>query len=131
MNVNKVYDSEVESNLRKVDVLLNSFKISYEHGDPDGAAASLYYACFHAVSALFVKIGKPIRTHKGLNIEFGKFLRENNLSENHVSIFSKLATVRELAHYNLQKDVDVPTLESLVKPAYELIELIKTLCIEK
>ena len=127
-NVQEILNSEASANFVKSAKLLRTFKICYEHGDLDGAAYGIYYACYHAVMAFFVKSGKTdIKTHKGLNIELGKLLRERRLPINHLSTFSKLANLREVASYHTGRDVEQDSLEDLVKPAYALIELMKTL----
>ena len=37
------------------------------------AANRIYYACFHAMTALLVNDGHPVSTHLGMKISFGKY----------------------------------------------------------
>ena len=38
----------------------------------NSAANRLYYALFHAITALFVSDGIPVHSHSGMKIRFGK-----------------------------------------------------------
>ena len=122
--------AEREAHLNKANVLIRSFKISYENGDPDGASGSLYYACYHAVKAYFVKCGQDIRRHQKLRTELDSLLKKKNLDKELGINFSRLETLRNQHHYDAIKTVDGKTLEGLVKPAFDLIELMKKLCEE-
>jgi uncharacterized protein (UPF0332 family) len=125
MNLKKVFDAEMEANFDKVTQLLAAFKRNYDAGDPDTAAGRLYYACYHAVKARLLAHGQDPRTHQGVRSELDKFLKEQNLDIELGKNFSRLETLRNMADYNIHKQVDGKTMEDMVKPAYDLIELMK------
>ena len=66
----------------------------------DLVANRLYYSIFHIVTALFLKDGIQVHTHKGTSSQFGrhyvlsgKFTREDGI------LYSRLQTMREKADY--------------------------------
>ena len=127
MNLKEIRDAESEANFNKVETLLTAFKRNYDAGDSDTASGRLYYACYHAVKACLLAHGKDPRTHQGIRSDLDKLLKEKNLNQELGTNFSRLETLRNMADYNLHKQVDGNTLEDMVKPAYELIELMKFL----
>ncbi|MBO7367513.1 MAG: HEPN domain-containing protein [Paludibacteraceae bacterium] len=64
-------------------------------------AGRLYYAAFHAVSALLVNDGHSVGTHQGAVVQLHKFyVKEGPLSREDGSFYSQLQTLREKSDYN-------------------------------
>lgn len=64
-------------------------------------AGRLYYAAFHAVSALLVSDGHSVGTHQGAVVQLHKFyVKEGSLSREDGSFYSQLQTLREKSDYN-------------------------------
>ena len=62
----------------------------------------IYYACFHAVTALLVKDGHPVGTHLGAKMNLGKYyVKEGLLAPQLGRLFSQLASLREKADYDV------------------------------
>ena len=65
-------------------------------------ANRLYYAVFYAVSALFVKDGCPIKSHRGAKALLGKqYVVTGKIDKESSRIFSQLETLRDKADYNI------------------------------
>lgn len=66
------------------------------------AANRLYYALFHACTALFVSDGIAVSTHKGLKSKIGQYYVLTGKLDNKYSLFlSQMETLREKADYNI------------------------------
>ena len=62
----------------------------------DVVANRLYYSIFHAVSALLIKDGHNVSTHKGTLVMFGQNYIKKGIFPNDASkLFIKLQTMRE------------------------------------
>lgn len=94
------------------------------------AANRYYYACFHAIHALFVKEGLFPKSHEGMNTLFGlHFIKTHIFDTKYGAFVTRLEDLREKADYNVLFEVsktDVDDMQPLVK---ELIqEIQKYLC---
>lgn len=66
------------------------------------AANRIYYSMFHAVTALFVKDGRKIGSHRGCNAALGKYyVLEGKLSVSDGRFFSQMETLRDKADYDV------------------------------
>ena len=64
-------------------------------------AGRLYYAAFHAVSALLVSEGHYVGTHQGAMVQFHKFfVKTGMLTKEEGALYSQLQTLREKSDYN-------------------------------
>jgi hypothetical protein len=64
-------------------------------------AGRLYYAAFHAVSALLVSEGHAVGTHQGAVVQLHQFyVKTGLLSKEYGSFYSQLQTLREKSDYN-------------------------------
>ena len=67
----------------------------------DNIANRLYYADFHAVSALLINDGHPVGTHQGAVVMLHQhFVKTGVLSKEDGAFYSQLQTMREKADYN-------------------------------
>lgn len=81
---------------------------------PDWATAAnrLYYCAFYALSALFLKDGNPINSHRGAkSVLYLKYVSTGKLDNSVSSLFSKLQTLRDKADYDIifeatEKDIN-------------------------
>lgn len=97
----------------------------------DMAANRYYYACFHAVQALFVHNGLAARRHTGMLTQFGlHFIRTGIIEDRLGGFLTRMEQLREKGDYNCVFTVDEFELQTIVGPAHELtdkiIQLIKT-----
>ena len=61
----------------------------------------MYYACFHAVSALLIKNGIEVKSHMGIRQAFGlHFVKAGKVSLDYGRIFSRIYDKRQSSDYD-------------------------------
>lgn len=83
----------------------------------DTIANRLYYAVFHAVSALLIHDGHQVKSHKGVVQVFGlNYIVTRVFSLEEGKLYSRLQTLREEGDYNcyIQADADIAL---MIEPA--------------
>lgn len=66
------------------------------------AANRIYYAVFHAVTAMFVYDGHPVGTHRGAKAVLGQhYVLTGKITTESAKLFAQLETLREKADYNI------------------------------
>jgi uncharacterized protein (UPF0332 family) len=92
----------------------------------------LYYACFYAISALFVQNNIKTQTHSGVRQMFGKhFIQTGVISKELGKYYSTLFEKRITSDYDDFIDIDKETVEGLLEPATLLIEAIEKIILHK
>lgn len=85
----------------------------------NASANRLYYALFHALTALFVNDGVPVGSHNGAKIRFGKEYVLTGLATNEEGkLFSQMETMRERADY----DATFTASEQLIHERFSAVE---------
>lgn len=91
----------------------------------DVVANRLYYATFHAVSALLVHDGHKVGTHKGAVLQFGLHYVQNGIfTKEEARFYSQLQSFREKADYNVTWTSSKDDLMPLMPIAKGLIDKI-------
>ncbi len=91
----------------------------------NGAANRLYYAVFHAISALLIHDGHQVSTHQGSHALFGlHYIKTEKLPAEFGRLYSQLQTMREESDYNCIYDVTPDELTEKIEPAKRLIDAI-------
>jgi uncharacterized protein (UPF0332 family) len=94
-------------------------------------ANRLYYALFHAVSALLIKDGRQVGSHKGAAIRFHQFyVKTGVFSEEEGSFYSQMETLREQSDYNCFFNISESDIKARIEPTRQFIEKIKGLVSE-
>lgn len=96
------------------------------------AANRLYYALFHAVSALLLCDRQEVGTHRGAVGKFSLFYVKTGIftpEEGHM--YGRLQQLRESGDYNCAIDVEKEDVEPFIEPTRALIEKIKKYIAEK
>ena len=66
------------------------------------AANRLYYALFHAITALFVQDGHKVGTHRGTKAAIGEhYVLTGKMSPEHGRLFAQLSSLRDKADYDV------------------------------
>lgn len=92
----------------------------------DNIANRLYYALFHAVSALLIFDKHNVSTHKGSIVLFGQFyIKTGVFNINEGRLFLQLQTIREKSDYNCAYQTSEDEIKPLIYPTIELIKRIK------
>lgn len=90
----------------------------------DLAANRYYYACFHAVQALFIAKGVNAHTHAGINTQFSlHFVKTGVVDISYGSFLARMFQLRQKADYNCAYEVS----ESEVQEIVELTHNFKTI----
>lgn len=96
-------------------------------GDFYTASNRYYYACFHAIHALFVVNELYTRSHEGMNVLFSlHFVKTGIFEPKYGSLAARIEQLRDKADYNVLFDVSEEDLQSMHPLIYELIEQIKS-----
>lgn len=97
-----------------------------------GAASRLYYAVFHAVSALLIHDGHSVKSHKGAAIVFNQhYVKTSRVPFEYGALFSRLEDLREEGDYNCHYKVSSDELQSSLNPAKEMINTIVSMVKKK
>ena len=112
----------------KVEQTIEEVRVAMAGESWSMAANRIYYACFHAITALLVKDGHPVGTHLGAKINFGKYYVQQGLaSPEQGRLFSQLASLREKSDYDIYFKATKEDVQKYYPEAMALIEHIKTL----
>ncbi len=89
------------------------------------SANRLYYACFHAVSALLLSKDITSKTHSGTRQMFGlNFIKTGLLDEKYGELYTTLFHMRQSADYEDAIDYEEHDILPLTQPVEELISAI-------
>ena len=92
----------------------------------DVVANRIYYAAFHAVSALLIHDHIEVRSHKGAGLMFGqKYVLPGTFPPEDGRLYAKLQDLREKSDYNLVYQSDESEMAPLMAMTKELINRIK------
>ena len=98
----------------------------------DLAANRYYYACFHAVQALFIHNGLASKRHAGMLSQFGLYFIKTGIIEDRLGGFlTRMEQLRNKGDYNCVFAVNKEELFTIVEPANELVKVITKLIREK
>ena len=96
-----------------------------ELGYWDMVANRLYYAIFHAVTALLINDGHKVGTHKGVVLLFGQYyIKTGIFSITEGRLYSQLQTMREKADYVCTCQTSQEEIVPMLVPAKEMIKKI-------
>lgn len=92
------------------------------------AANRMYYSLFHAVTALLVKDGHKVSSHRGIKGSLGlHYVTTGLIDVEEARIFAQLATLREKADYDVIFTASQDEVLKLLPHAKHLLEKIKSL----
>lgn len=88
----------------------------------------MYYSLFHAVTALLVKDGHKVSSHRGIKGALGlHYVTTGLIDVEEARIFAQLATLREKADYDVIFTASQDEVLKLLPHAKRLLEKIKSL----
>lgn len=91
----------------------------------DGMANRLYYAVFHAVSALLIHDRHEVNTHKGSHVLFAQYyVKIGVLPKKYGELYRTMEKMREESDYNCTYDEEADVLQENLAPAKEMIDTI-------
>ena len=112
--------------LEKADKTLAQLQVQIEAGLWELAANRMYYALFHAVSALLVHDKHEVGTHRGAVGKFSLFyVKTGVFTKEEGRLYSQLQSLREDGEYNCFIDIERAEVEEKIEPTRQLITKIK------
>ena len=113
--------------IERAEKITEQFETLREQQFWDTLVNRMYYAAFHAVSALLIHNALQVHTHRGALSTFNKeFVRTGVFTFEEGHLFSKLEGLRERGDYNCFVDATEDEVVPLIEPLKALIEKIKT-----
>lgn len=105
--------------LAKCDETLEDAQVNRDSGRWNSTANRLYYALFHAITALFVSDGIPAHSHNGAKIKFGQeYVLTGLATDEEGRLLSQMETMRERADY----DATFSATEALIAERFVKVE---------
>ncbi len=118
--------------LEKSEKTLTEMEVQLQNSLWGMAANRLYYALFHAVSALLISDNHEVGTHRGAVNKFSLFYVKTGIfTPAEGRLYSQLQKLREDGDYNCSIDVDQSDVEGKVLPTRQLIAHIRRYLEEK
>ena len=94
----------------------------------NGAANRMYYAVFHAVTALLIKNGLHAESHQGVSVLFSKhFIKEGLIDAEYGRLFARLENMREKSDYTCLFETTEEEVLPMIPKAKELVSIIEGL----
>lgn len=123
----------LQSSLRKIGLELEKADKFLAQADAvaalgiwDVVANRIFYAAFHAVSALLINDHIEVRSHKGAGLMFGqKYVIPGIFTSDEGRLYAKLQDIREKSDYNLVYQSNEEEMAPLIEKTKNLIERIK------
>lgn len=115
----------VNRELEKADRTFADVLFCANEGKWETAANRLYYALFHAMSALLINDGHPVKSHRGILAMFGEhYVRTEIFSKQDGALLSELVIMRDNADYNCFYETNEEKLRPYIEPTKKLIDKI-------
>ena len=116
----------VRLQLEKAQSNMTQIPLLQQAGYWDTIANRLYYALFHAVSALLINDGHGVGTHRGAVGAFGQFyVTTGDFSLQEGKLYSRLQAIRERSDYNCTYTATENDVAPLIVPVRDLIDKIQ------
>lgn len=116
----------VNRELEKAQRTFEDMEFCANEGKWEAASNRLYYALFHAMSALLISDGYNVKSHRGILAMFGEhYVCTGVFERKDGSLLSDLVIMRDNADYNCFYEADEEKLSPLIVPTKSLIDKIK------
>lgn len=118
----------VEFEIEKAHKLIEQFTILENAELWDTLANRVYYAVFHAVTALLIMNGLHAGSHQGVSVLFNKhFVKENLVDEKNGRLLARLENMREKSDYTCLFETTKEEVMPMIPQAKEMISIIENL----
>ncbi|MCM1142693.1 MAG: HEPN domain-containing protein [Muribaculum sp.] len=105
--------------------LLGEVNILLANKLANSAVNRMYYACFHAVSALMIKNNVEVRTHSGIRQAFSlNFVKNGIVSAEDARIFSRIYDKRQASDYDDFMNFSMEEVKSLYPSVSKFVETV-------
>src|SRR4051812_40377451 len=118
----------IQLELQHANTALSEAELLMQNSFYNGAVSRMYYACYHATSALLLTKNIAPKTHKGTLTELNKyFVLDGSFDERQSEFYGSLLQQRMKSDYNSILSITKETAEQLMRSAKEYIEYITSL----
>ena len=118
----------VEFEIEKAHKLIDQFTILENAKLWDTLANRVYYAVFHAATALLIMNGLHAGSHQGVSVLFNKhFVKENLVDEKYGRLLARLENMREKSDYTCLFETTKEEVMPMIPQAKEMISIIENL----
>ena len=118
----------VEFEIERAHRLIDQFPILEDAKLWDTLANRVYYAVFHAVTALLIKNGLHAESHQGVSVLFNKhFVKEGLIDAEYGRLFARLENMREKSDYTCLFETSEDEVLPMIPKAKELVSIIEGL----
>ena len=122
----------VNRELEKAQGTFEDMEFCAREGKWEAASNRLYYALFHAMSALLVNDGHNMKSHRGVMALFGEhYVRTGIFDRKDGSLLSDLVIMRDNADYNCFFEATEEKLTPFIEPTRQLIDKIRQYIADK
>jgi uncharacterized protein (UPF0332 family) len=112
----------VQVEIERAERMVKEFPIYQENNLWSTLVNRMYYAAFHAATALLIKNGLHAGTHQGVYILLSRhFIKDGILSVEEGRLFARLETLREKGDYNCFIDPESEDVLPLLEPTKAFI----------
>ena len=110
--------------------LIKEVEFLLDGGYANAAVSRMYYACYHAISALLFSHGIETKTHKGLRLQFGNhFVKTGKIDAVEAMVFTEIADKRHQSDYDDFMDFSVERAKEFFPEIKRLIETVNRMTI--
>lgn len=118
----------IKYRLQKSSKLLEEIKFLLDNGYANTAISRMYYACYHAISALLFHNNIDTRTHKGLRLQFNNhFVKTGKISIDKARIFARIYERRQESDYDDFMEFTLSQAKEYNSVIIDLIKIIHSL----
>lgn len=114
---------ETEALLEKAGRSFDAAELLLGAGNPDFAASRAYYGCFYIAEALLLSEGRRFSRHGQVVAQFGRyFAKEGRMDRRFHKLLDDLFSLRQLADYAVEADVDAEEVRALISDGREFLD---------
>jgi uncharacterized protein (UPF0332 family) len=114
----------VEFEIERAHRLIDQFPILENAKLWDTLANRVYYAVFHAVTALLIKNVLHAESHQGVSVLFSKhFIKEGLIDAEYGRLFARLENMREKSDYTCLFETTEDEVMPMIPKAKELVAI--------
>lgn len=122
------FANQQQYRLSKARQALASAELLFEHHFEQTAVSRVYYACFHAVSALLLQLELTPKTHAGVRSLFGeRVIHKGLLSTEYGDLFIELYEARHKTDYIDFFEIDAEVIAGWLPQVKRFIDAIEQL----
>ncbi|MCD6206983.1 MAG: HEPN domain-containing protein [Methanosarcinales archaeon] len=122
---------EIEARLQKSRRYLEMAWHDYHGGFCEGAVSHAYYAMFHSAKAFLALDDISPKTHKGVILQLGKYVKLGKLGKDEVRSIAHGLTVRIRCDYDIEVVLDRGEVGELLNEAEHFVDKIEAVVADK